>query len=257
MFNFIVFLSIIVTFIVPLAFLIYLRDGGKSVISPFILGILIYLIGNQGLSRLFLKLFEYLPGDAAVLWSNKWFYGIVMGLTTGFFIESARFVILIIRNMDKRWTSSARRNAVLGLGEGWISGIFCWGSFMFTVAIAIFKGNDVDSFGLEIMYMICLLLEQIISVFLFIALSFLAQYAIRSKKANNYYFLCGCINAFSRFLVYAVTYIFNVPMIVTEILYAIFTALIFAYGYILIKSLHSHRRRVKRVHSNPDNKTEL
>lgn len=243
MFNFIVFLTVFVIFFGPLIALIFLRDGGKSILSPFFLGVLIYPISIKGLQTGLLRLLDLLPGDATIFWSNKWFYSIFMGLSAGFLSEAIRFFLLNYRNKKNRWSSSVRRNAVMGLGDGWISAILGWGYFMSTVVISFFIGDDLSSYGLEIPYMIYQLLEQIIFIFLLIALTFIAQFGVKKHKIKNYYVMCSIIRALAFIIPYTLTYQFNCPMLLSEIIFAFFTAAIFVYGYILIKSLHSHKVR--------------
>lgn len=249
MFNFLIFFTLFIIFIVPLISLIFLRDGGKSILSPFIIGILIYLIGIQALKNIMFKLIGYLPGDTSIIWGNKWFYGIFMSVTTGFFVEFTRFVFLSYRNKKKRWSSSVRRNAIVGIGEGWITAIFAWGAYIATAAFNLVYYKDVSRFGLETNYMMLMLLEQVISLFLYIALTFIAQFGVRRNKGKNYLFVCIAVHSFACMLLYFIPYKFDLPLLVGEIAYAIVACLAFAYGYVLIKSLHAHRVRTNQSHA--------
>lgn len=244
MINFLLFFTLFIIIVVPLISLLFFRDGGKSIGSPFIMGVLVYIIGIQVLKTLLFKFIGYLPGDPSIFWGNKWFYGIFMSVTTGICVELIRFFILNIRNKNKRWSSSVRRNAVMGIGEGWITATFTWGYFIATVTINLLTGEDISSYGLTEYYMIIMIIEKAIALFMYVALTFIAQYAVKKNKIKNYLILCIAIHSIAEMGIYFIPYQFNLPLWAGEIFYACIAASTFAYGYILIKSLHSHKVRI-------------
>ena len=55
MINFLLFFTLFIIIVVPLISLLFFRDGGKSIGSPFIMGVLVYIIGIQVLTTLLFK----------------------------------------------------------------------------------------------------------------------------------------------------------------------------------------------------------
>ena len=243
MFEFLLFFTLIILFIVPLVSLLFLRKDGRSILSPFLMGVLVYLIGIKGLNALVYRLLSYLPGDSTVLWRNNWFYGIFTSLIVAVCTELVRFFILWLRNSKKHWSSSRRRNAVMGIGEGWITGICTWGYFIAEVAFNLVTGKDISHYGLDAQYVGIMLVQKIIMIFMCIALTFVAQFGVRTRKVQLYMGMCIFIHTIAEMGLFFIPYHFNLPMFVAEIFYAILTALAFAYGYVLIKSLHSRKKR--------------
>lgn len=242
MLEFLLFFTLIILFIVPLVSLLFLRKDGRSILSPFLMGVLVYLIGIKVLNALVYRLITYLPGDSTVLWRNNWFYGIFTSLIVAVCTELVRFFILWLRNRKKHWSSSRRRNAVMGIGEGWITGICTWGYFVAEAAFNLVIGNDISHYGLDAQYVGIMLVQKIIMIFMCIALTFIAQFGVRTRKVQLYMGICILIHAVAEMGLFFIPYHFNLPMFVAEIFYAIITALAFAYGYVLIKSLHSRKK---------------
>lgn len=224
----VIFLNMLICFVVPLLIFFLIGERGEKNGLTFLLGASVYFLGEQLCKKYFIEGITFITKYEPYFWSHKIRYGMIMGISTGIFSELVRFCILSFFHKVEKWLLSVRRNTLIGLGQGWSTGIFMWGLYNYQLAQKHIQGESV---GITLGELCTGTVERISATVLFIGLTYLLQYGIAKRDSLKYFMLVAMIHSTAEMGLYFFPYVFHIPVIITQLLYVALAIWVFWYGY--------------------------
>lgn len=231
---FIIFSLAIILFGIPIAFARIFKEDLRRYVWAIIFGILLGIVGRKWIRPL---AYWYYSMVCPQFWHTKIGYGLLYGLTVGLFDELLRFIILrtIYRNKHK-WIRGRRGCIAFGLGQGWSSGFLAWGLFLIQLIQAYING-ELQNYGVTFGDLFWGLFEVVVSVFLYIGMTFIMKYGLKRHKRTIPVIIAVVYHSIAIMLLYYIQYLFNLPVMIAQIVYAIMSVAAYICGAYYLKKL--------------------
>lgn len=196
-----ILINIIISFGVPIGFLIYSILKNKRCIKPYFIGIFVFFISQIILRIPFLN---NVIGDMEWYIEASIFYPVIimifLGLTAGIFEEVGRYLgFKIALKNNRRWIDGI----AFGIGHGGIESILLLGvANLQNLFILISKGNQnvlnvLNSSGV---YILMGGIERIFAIIIHMTLTMIILYGLNINK-KKYLFLAIIVHGFIDFVV--------------------------------------------------------